>query len=221
MFFTQLIYYPISIGGERFNSLSINFEKIISNYKFILLPLIITLFLLKNSFLKIKKDFKIFNFLVFILFNFACIYHQLLTKNQNFIFFLIPINLGFLIIFLEDKFKHKDTTKFKNLVIIIFLFCIFVTSKYHLRFNVERKFHDLQNISLENTINAKKLDQSLAPLQWKTPNFEDPEQEILIINTVLNELQESKKNIMLMTNYNFISSISSKKFIQLVEHMTQ
>lgn len=211
MFFTQLIYYPISIGGERFSSLSINFEKIISNYKFILLPLIITLFLLKNSFLKIKKDFKIFNFLVFILFNFACIYHQLLTKNQNFIFFLIPINLGFLIIFLEDKFKHKDTTKFKNQVIIIFLFCIFVTSKYHLRFNVERKFHDLQNISLENTINAKKLDQSLAPLQWKTPNFEDPEQEILIINTVLNELQESKKNIMLMTNYNFISSISSKK----------
>ena len=95
MFLTQLIYYPISIGGERLSSLNINFEKIISNYKFIILPLIISLFLLKETSKKIKKN-KIFYFLVFVIFNFTCIYHQLLTKNQNFIFFLIPINLAFL-----------------------------------------------------------------------------------------------------------------------------
>ena len=49
MFLTQLIYYPISIGGERLSSLNINFDKIISNYKFIILPLIISLFLLKET----------------------------------------------------------------------------------------------------------------------------------------------------------------------------
>ena len=55
MFLTQLIYYPISIGEDRFSSLDINIEKLISNYKFIILPLIITLFLFKNLFKNIKK----------------------------------------------------------------------------------------------------------------------------------------------------------------------
>ena len=90
MFLTQLIYYPISIGGERLSSLNINFDKIISNYKFIILPLIISLFLLKETSKKIKKN-KIFYFLVFVIFNFTCIYHQLLTKNQNFIFSLFQL----------------------------------------------------------------------------------------------------------------------------------
>ena len=211
MFLTQLIYYPISIGGERLSSLNINFEKIISNYKFIILPLIISLFLLKETSKKIKKN-KIFYFLVFVIFNFTCIYHQLLTKNQNFIFFLIPINLAFLILFLEDKFKNKkNKSKLKSFLILIFLFCIFVTSKYHLRFNVDRKFHDLQNTSLDNSINSKKIHPSLSPLKWKTPNFEDPKKEISMINKILKELEKNEKNIMLITNYNFFSSISSKR----------
>ena len=49
MFLLNYFYYPISIGGERLSSLNINFEKIISNYKFIILPLIISLFLLKET----------------------------------------------------------------------------------------------------------------------------------------------------------------------------
>ena len=211
MFLTQLIYYPISIGGDRFSSLNINYEKIISNYKFILLPLVISFFLLVSSYKDFKKEIKIFNFLVFILFNLACIYHQLLTKNQNFIFFLIPINLAFLVLFLEDKFKDQSKTRFKTLVFFIFIFCIFVTLKYHLRFNVERKFHDLQNTNLENAINAQEINPSLSFLQWKTPNFKDPRKEILIINETIKDLEKNKKNIMLMTNYNFISSITSKK----------
>ena len=212
MFLTQLIYYPISIGEDRFSSLDINIEKIISNYKFIILPLIITLFLFKNLFKNIKKQHKIFNFIIFIIFNCICIYHQLLTKNQNFIFFLIPINLAFLILFLEIRFKSKrDKSKLKGFQIIIFLFCIFVTAKYHLRFNVERKFHDLQNTSLENSIDSKIIHPSLSLLKWKTYNFEDPMNEISIINKIVKELEKNEKKIMLITNYNFISSISSKK----------
>ena len=156
MFLTQLIYYPISIGGGRFSSLNVNYDKIISNYKFILLPIIFSLFLLKNSFNKFTKDIKIFNFLIFTLFSLLCIYHQLLTKNQNFIFFLIPINLAFLILFLDEKLTDKSGVKYKSLIFGILIFCLFVTYKYHLRFNVDRKFHDLQNTNLENTINAEK-----------------------------------------------------------------
>lgn len=211
MFLIQLFYYPISIGGDRFATLNVNYEKIISNYKFILLPIIFSLFLLKNSFNKFTKEIKIFNFLIFTAFSIICIYHQLLTKNQNFIFFLIPINLAFLIIFLDEKFKNKSKTKYKTLIFGILIFCLFVTSKYHFRFNIDRKFHDLQNTNLENSVNAQKIHFSLFGLQWKTPYFEDPLNEILIINNVLKELENSKKNIILMTNYNFISSISSKK----------
>jgi len=211
MFLTQLIYYPVSIGGGRFSSLNVNFDKIISNYKFILLPIIFSLFLLKNSFNKFTKDIRIFNFLIFILFSFLCIYHQLLTKNQNFIFFLIPINLAFLILFLDEKFKDKSRIKYKGLIFGILIFCFFVTFKYHLRFNIDRKFHDLQNTNLENSVNAGKIDSSLTPLQWKTSNFEDPLNEIKIINNAVKEIEKSDKNVILMTNHNFISSISPKK----------
>ena len=211
MFLTQLIYYPISIGGGRFSSLNVNYDKIISNYKFILLPIIFSLFLLKNSFNKFTKDIRIFNFLIFTLFSFLCIYHQLLTKNQNFIFFLIPINLAFLILFLDEKLTDKSEVKYKSLIFGILIFCLFVTYKYHLRFNVDRKFHDLQNTNLENTVNAEKIHSSLSSLKWKTPNFEDPLNEITIINNVVREVEKSGKKIILMTNHNFISSISPKK----------
>ena len=111
MFLTQLVYYPISIGQDRLFTLDITLKKIISNYKFIILPLlafIILFFFQKTN--KKKKDI-LFLFLVFLSFNIISIYHQLLTKNQNFIFFLIPINLSFLIIILENfQLNKKNST---------------------------------------------------------------------------------------------------------------
>ena len=76
---------------------------------------------------------------------------------------------------------------------------------------MDRKFHDLQNTSLDNSINSKKIHPSLSPLKWKTSNFEDPKKEISMINKILKELEKNEKKIMLITNYNFISSISSKR----------
>ena len=73
------------------------------------------------------------------------------------------------------------------------IFCLFVTYKYHLRFNVYRKFHDLQNTNLEKTINAEEIHSSLSSLKWKTPNFEDPLNEITIINNVIREVEKSDK----------------------------
>jgi len=35
-------------------------------------------------------------------------------------------------------------------IYFIFIFCFLTTAKYHYRFNIERKFHDLQDIDLSN-----------------------------------------------------------------------
>ena len=117
--------------------LNIDSSKIISNYKFILIPLMIATFLffnLKNS--RKKKDI-LFLFIVFLSFNLISIYHQILTKNQNFIFFLIPLNLGFLILILENcKWKKK---KINTSIIVIFIFCFFTTLKYYDRFIIKKK----------------------------------------------------------------------------------
>ena len=43
-FLTQIFYYPMSIGGDRYAALNIDIKKILSNYKFILLPILISFF---------------------------------------------------------------------------------------------------------------------------------------------------------------------------------
>ena len=207
---SQFFYYPISIGENRYSTLYINFNKIFTNYKFILLPILISLFLARNLLKNLLINKVLFNFLAITLFNLICIYHQLLTNNQNYIFFLIPLNLSFLILFLEKKIKNKN--KIKNLIIITFIFCLFTTGKYYQRFNIDKKFHDLQNTSLQNSISAeKKLHISLKPLKWKTRHFDDPNEEFSIIHEVIKEIEKNKKNLILMTNYNFISSITKKR----------
>ena len=77
----------MSIGGDRYAALNIDIKKILSNYKFILLPILISFFLIKNQYSKVFKNLRIFNFSIVILFNLISIFHQLMTKNQNFIFF--------------------------------------------------------------------------------------------------------------------------------------
>ena len=203
----------MSIGGDRYAALNIDIKKILSNYKFILLPILISFFLIKNQYSKVFKNLRIFNFSIVILFNLISIFHQLMTKNQNFIFFLIPINLAFLILFIEDKF---ETNKYKNkLIFLVIIFCIFTTFKYHHRFNIERKFIDLQDVQLTNSIQAKKIHSSLYPLKWKTRNFKNPLDEIKIVSNVIKKLENEKNEIILMTNYNFISTLTNKKVYAL------
>ena len=64
LFLTQLIYYPASIGQDRILMLDINFLKIISNFKFILIPLLISilLFLKQKNNKKKKRSLILINF---------------------------------------------------------------------------------------------------------------------------------------------------------------
>ena len=72
-----------------------------------------------------------------------------------------------LIIFLNNKFKIKS----KKIINIFFVvFTIILTIKYNERFNLERKFHDLQGIDLKNFSQASSIDETLYPLKWVTSN---------------------------------------------------
>ena len=112
-----------------------------------------------------KKDF--YFFLALTMLMLSLIFHQFLTKNQIFIFFLIPILAGFSQIYLKNiKLKHKG-----KIFIVIALICSFSTIKYHLRFNEERKFHELTNVNFEQSISAHRIHKKLTGLKWITPEF--------------------------------------------------
>ncbi len=199
----QLFLYPQSIGSSRYLNYGLNFENLFLNFKFIHLFLIFILIsniilIRKKNYLKSKK----FNIaIVFVLFSISCIFHQIYTKNQIFIFFLIPLLACLSIYYLEDLKKiNKKYFKFT-----IILLCLFFSLKYIERFLIERKFHELNNTRLENRIKINSFDEKLKGLNWITPHFENPQDEIDVLNKLKNLLVNDKDNKMLLTEYNFFS----------------
>ena len=209
-FLIQYIYYPFSIGEQRISKLNLDFKNLVSQFKFIyfaLIPLAITTFLLfrKNRNLKENNEFIIL--LIFFICVAIFIYFQLLTKNQIFIFFLIPISAAY---------SHAYIIKYFNknyLIYFILLIFIFSTLKYHVRFNHHKKFMELANANFNLAEDASKIDTRLNGLKWITPHYpESPLDEInLLINTkkFLSGINEEK---IIITDYQFFSSILDSEF---------
>lgn len=206
LFLTELFLYPLSIGEDRFIDFNFNLTKIISNYKFILITVLFIIYLIIED----KKNFEIRVVgISLILITIILIYHQLMTKNQNFIFFLIPMNISFAF-FAYNQAKLKKISAYT-----ILFFCIIVTIKYHYRFNEERKFHDLHNTNLKNSIPATLIDKSLYPLKWITAGYGDPKEEINLIKKVINILDENNNQKLLISNYLFIDALTLNKVYAL------
>ena len=206
-FFEQYILYPQTIGNKRFSSLGFDFSNLIAHFKFIYISLLPFAYInLKNLFLD-KKYFKsknFFYFLILILLTFSLIFHQMLTRNQTFIFFLIPI---------LTAFSHISINSNKLIIsVILILFCLGITTKYHLRFNENRKFHELTYSDLNLAVNAEKIDKKFLGLKWISPKYsENPVEEINLINEMKNYFKNDNRNKMIMTNYSFFSVILEKK----------
>ena len=91
-----------------------------------------------------------------------------MTKNQIYIYFFVKIFFG---IFLSELKITKN--KYKNLFTTIsIIFLILVTLKYHIRYNENRKFHELEKINLAEAVQANKIDSSLSGLKWINPLYE-------------------------------------------------
>ncbi len=199
-FIEQYFVYPQSIASSRFENLNVSIIGVMGNFKFILLGLLILIIVSakkinKNRFL-ISKDTYISAIII------SCalilIFHQILTRNQIFIFFLIPLILGVINILVNQKFLSYFTI----------ILCLLLTIKYHERFNEGRKFHEMQDVNLSKAVDAKLIDNKLDGLKWISPQFkEDPMNEIKIINEIKTYLKKDKRKKMVLGNYPFLSAI--------------
>ena len=210
LFIDEYINYPRLIGSNRLNLLDLSFISFFNKFKFIILPIFLICILKLRSFY-FKKNFifdEFIKFLIIISYSICLVVHQLLTKNQIFIYFLIPIL--FALIEIELSFIKKKHVNLITTTLLIIL--LIVTFKYHFRFNENRKFHELAKTDLNISEDAEILDRSLAGLKWINPFFDgDPLEEITILKKGINELNKKENEIILFTNYLFIDSLTIKK----------
>ena len=210
IFYLEYIKYPSEIGSGRVNFFDISLENFLNKYKFIILPILICLIIEINKFFKksnLDDSLNTLKYLLILTLSVSLLIHQLMTKNQIFIYFLVPILFSVL-----DKqlcFITKKNENYISLILIILL--IFVTCKYHLRFNENRKFHELENVKLNETISATNIHTSLKGNLWINPFYIGlPSEEVSLIRQSANELDKIKEEVMLITNYLFMDSITEK-----------
>ena len=204
-FLNQYILYPSSFGGNRLDEIDFTFKNFIGDFKLIYLCFLPFLFInLRNLYKRKKyiKEFEFYKFLITTLSIFALIFHQILTKNQTFIFFLVPLVAGLS----QTDIRFYGTKQRKFLNIFLILVCIFATIKYHDRFNTNRKFHDFKNnVDFNNSIDAKVISKKLSGLRWITPDFhEDPKKEINMMIDSINILNAEKRKKMIFTNHSIL-----------------
>ena len=206
-FLDQYIFYPQSIGIQRYENLNYSFSGFFNHFKFIYLFIFFIVFFYyknvskNNKYIKSKDSYALISFL---LFTFSLLIHQLLTNNQTFIFFLIPLLAAFSHIALNTiNLLYK-----KSILVILISVCLFSVAKYHIIFNENRKFHELNNVNFKLAISATKIDTKLSGLNWITKAFkEKPTVEINNINKIKDHLKMDKRNKMLLTKYSFFSVI--------------
>jgi hypothetical protein len=211
-FITQYLLYPQTIGLQRFQSFEFTFRGLIGHFKFIYIAASILFYvnckriILEKNYIR-NNDF--YYFLILILLSFSLIFHQVFTRNQTFIFFLIPILFSFSHINLN--LLKNNFNKFVSILLI--MICLFITFKYHLRFNESRKFHELNYVNFNSFTNAKEIDNKFTGLKWITPEYnEESAKEIKIIKEAKDHLSNDNRIKMLITNYSFFSAILQEKF---------
>ena len=208
-FFYQYFLFPLTIGSGRLASDpnafvtiidQMNFQRLFGNFKFIhffLIPLIfITIrFILKKeeSYIKTINILIIFSVIAFF-------FNQLITANQIFIFSLIPVIASLLHISLK---KLKISYIY---FLLIFALLIFSTTKFHYRFNVDRKFLDLEKVDKKKAIDAITIDEKLKNLKWISKYYE-PIEEINLVKKAIKTIGSDNREKILITHYQFFSTV--------------
>lgn len=117
----QFFLFPIEIAKSRYLNFDLNLQNVFFKFKNIYFFLLIFISINIYNFYIFKEYYKnknFFNFIIITLFSLALINHSIYTKNQIFIFFLIPLICLFIFSNL-NKIKFK----FKNLFFFFNFFC--------------------------------------------------------------------------------------------------
>ena len=210
-FFHQYILFPLSFGESRLEDgflFPLEFQRIFMRFKLIHISGLILIFVF------FKNIFKNYNFvssneslsiLTIICVTFSLIAHQLMTINGLFIYFLIPILIGFSHIYYLKYMKNK-----KYILYFLILLSFSSTVYYGYKYINKRNFADLQNANFSQGIDAKFLDKKLSGLKWITPQYDDPKEELLNLKKSIKIINDDKSVKAIVTDYQFISVILSK-----------
>ncbi len=202
-FLEQYIFYGSSIGETRLKTYEFNLFNEIIKYKFISFFIFFLIYvLIKSKMQKLLNTQDLLVIIICISFSVIIIFHQLISLNQNFIFFLIPFLCGIAHAF------YKKIFKLNYFLFLLMAVCLFSTAKYHIRFNEERKFNELENIDISKSIDAKMIDEKLKGLKWISylePN--NPQDEINNLTQAMELFKKEETNKMLITEYQIISPI--------------
>lgn len=213
-FVNQYFLFPISIADGRVASDSdayvklqdqLNFKRLIGDFKFIhifLIPLIILIFKKYNK----KKNELFYITIVFVFSTILLIYNQLLQANQIYIFSLVPILCALLNANIETK-KNKNFAISWLLIFVV----IGISLKYHLRYNVDRKFIDIEKVDKKLGFQSKELHKNFKGLKWIT-HLENSEEDKVFLQKVFQILKKENERSYLVTHYQFFSTILDKKF---------
>ena len=207
-FLIQYVQFPLEIGKERSFEINLEFKNIFLQFKFLyfsIIPLLVVLIkLTKKKFnFKIKKDYFLLFYTLFVFGSF--ILGQLFTKNQILIFFLIPLFIG-----ISHHFSNKYLNKnFINIFLVFLL--IFATIKFHVRFNENKKFMELENINLDIAIDAKSLHESVKGVKWITPYNNNPKKEIQNLNDIKKIILLDNSKKIIISDYQILPSILKLK----------
>ena len=151
---------------------------------------------------KLVKNLNILNFVI-IYSTIAFLFNQLITANQIYIFSLIPILAA--VIHVNLNSLKIDP---KTFYIILFV-VLFASVKFHLRFNIDRKFHDLENIDKSKAVKANIINENFKSLKWIS-KFDQPNNELTVIKEALKVIDGDNREKTLITHYQFISTFLDK-----------
>ena len=207
-FYKQYILFPLTIGDIRYSEFlfPLEFSRIVTRFKYIHIALLPLIFLVVKNLFENPKYFKDINFFILIsliLVSWSAILHQLLTKNQKFIYFLIPILAAFSHIY-YDQYQKKIFNYF-----LIFL-SVGCTIYYTINYVDNRRFMEMKDVDFKKSLNSGNINKKLKNLKWINPDFageDEPAQEIALINETIKILSSDKRNKMLITHYQFMASI--------------
>ena len=103
---------------------------------------------------------------------------------------------------------NKIDINYKIFYLIIFVVTL-STFKFHLRFNIDRKFHDLENVDKSKAIEAIQIHKKFNNLKWISKS-DEPNNEIKILKKALKIINEDKREKSLITHYSFFATILNK-----------
>ena len=206
----QYFLFPMSLGESRTDWVfPLEFKRIVWRHKLSYLALAIPIFVLFKNIRSSKRIVINDNLIIFTLVGTLLIFvfHQLMTINGLFIFFLIPIFCGFSHCFSKKYFKKKNYI-INCLIILSFISTIYYQNKYISK----RDTLLLRDVDLSKAVDAGVIDSKLKGLKWITNFYPDnPKKEISNIMKIMNIIKDDQRKKMLVTDYQFITVILPMK----------